>query len=358
VHRRSLIPIFLILLAIPSVAFPIEGKAAGVQVRIVADEAEAALAVLDERAAGGTVKAETWERLWKSEGFVRLKKRQESFGAKTVDQDLRDFLGSDDPLARREALRKALEAWEHLDVTAAARRAAAYLPPGMPLRATIYPVIKKSANSFVFELDSNPAMFMYIDPQRNSASLENTLSHELHHVGLAGCPKPADFEQLSAMQKKAFEDLGAFGEGLAVLAAAGRPDVHPHATDAADAWLVWERDVASFSVDLRRLEFFLRDVLAGRLAAEKENEQLYSFIDAEGVPQGPFYTVGWKMAAMVERARGREALVKTICDPRALLAAYNEVAAAHPRKDGEGLAVWSPEFLAALQPGAPAKAGG
>jgi hypothetical protein len=64
------------------------------------------------------------------------------------------------------------------------------------------------------------------------------------------------------------------------------------------------------------------------------------------------------MAAMVERARGREALVKLVCDPRALLAAYNEVAAAHPRKDGEGLAVWSPEFLAALQPGGAAKVGG
>src|SRR5947199_7449970 len=49
------------------------------------------------------------------------------------------------------------------------------------------------------------------------------------------------------------------------------------------------------------------------------------------------------MAAMVERARGRDALVKLLCDPRQLLAAYNELAAAHPRSDGEGLATWSPD---------------
>jgi Putative zinc dependent peptidase (DUF5700) len=189
---------------------------------------------------------------------------------------------------------------------------------------------------------------MYLDPAVGPAKLENTLAHELHHVGIAGCPKPPDFDRLSAAQKTAFEDLGAFGEGLAVLAAAGGPDVHPHATDDSSAWLVWERDVASFNTDLRRLEAFFRDLLAGRLTEDEANRKLFSFIDAEGVPQGPFYTVGWKMAAMVERARGRDALVKLLCDPRALLAAYNELAAAHPRNDGEGLATWSPDFLAGL----------
>jgi len=77
-------------------------------------------------------------------------------------------------------------------------------------------------------------------------------------------------------------------------------------------------------------------------------QRLFLFINTGYVPQGAFYTVGWKMAAMIERARGREALVKLVCDPRALLAAYNEVAAAHARRGGAGLALWSPEFLTAL----------
>src|SRR5918992_217302 len=160
------------------------------QVRIVLDEAEAVLAILDERATTGSVKPESWERLWKSEGFVRLKKRQESFGGKEIEKGFQEFLVSEEALARRSDLRAAVMAWKSLDVTAAARRAAAYLPGELPLRAAIYPVIKKAENSFVFELTTNPAIFMYVDTKVDPAKLENTLAHELHHVGISGCPPP------------------------------------------------------------------------------------------------------------------------------------------------------------------------
>ena len=120
-----------------------------------------------------------------------------------------------------------------------------------------------------------------------------------------------------------------------------------------DAWLVWELDIANFNADLRRLEAFFRNVLAGRLSPEEENKRLFTFINAGDVPQGGFYTVGWKMAALVERARGRDALLQTICDPRSLLAVYNEVAASHPRGDGETLALWSADFLAMLRSKSP-----
>ena len=249
---RLVVAIFLLWSAVPAVAAEPGAEPHVLQVRVVTDEADAALAILEEHARTGAVEPGSWDRLWKSEGFVRLKKRQESFGAKDVEQGFRDFLTSAEPLSRVRELRQALETWKHLD------------------------------------------------------------------------------------------------------AAAGGPDVHPHATDDDPAtWLVWERDVASFNTDLRRLEAFFRDLLAGRLTGEEANKRLFAFIDAEGVPQGAFYTVGWKMAAMVERARGRDALVKLLCDPRQLLAAYNELAAAHPRSDGEGLATWSPDFLAGLTPAAP-----
>ncbi|HSS48835.1 MAG TPA: DUF5700 domain-containing putative Zn-dependent protease [Thermoanaerobaculia bacterium] len=324
-----------------------------VQVRIVTDEADVALAIVGELRETGTVKPASWDRLWQSQGFVRLKKRQESFGVKDVEQGFREFLTSDAALASLDDLRRSVADWKHLDVTAAARRAASYLPAGLPLKATLYPVIKKSENSFVFELATDPAMFFHVDPKKAPAQLENTLAHELHHVGLAGCPKPPGLDKLPAAQQKVFDYLGGFGEGLAVLAASGGPDVHPHATDGADPWLVWERDVANFNADLRRLEAFFREVLAGRLAGQDADKRLFTFIDTDDVPQGAFYTVGWKMAAMIERARGRDALVRTVCDPRSLLTAYNEVAAAHPRGDGEALAAWSGDFLAALRGEAP-----
>ena len=40
--------------------------------------------------------------------------------------------------------------------------------------------------------------------------------------------------------------------------------------------------------------------------------------------------------------------MKLLCDPRQILAAYNKLAEAHPRSDGEGLATWSPDFLTGL----------
>jgi putative zinc-dependent peptidase DUF5700 len=338
----------LLLPLIFSAALCADVGPAGPQVRIVTDEADAALAILEERAATGGVKPESWERLFKSEGFVRLKKRQESFGGKDVEQGFREFLTAEETLPRLADLRTAVERWKQMDITAAARRAAAYLPGELRLRATIYPVIKRSENSFVFELATDPAIFMYVDNKDEPAKLENTLAHELHHVGLAGCLAPPGIDKLPAAHQRVVKELGGFGEGLAVLAAAGSPDIHPHATSGPKEWLVWERDVARFNADLPRIEAFFGDVLAGRVSGDEETKRFFGFINAGDVPQGAFYTVGWKMAAMIERARGREALVKLVCDPRALLAAYNEIAAAHPRSDGAGLALWSPEFLTAL----------
>ena len=90
--------IFLLWSAIPAVAAEPDAEPHVLQVRIVTDEADAALAILEERARTGAVEPGSWERLWKSEGFVRLKKRQESFGAKDVEKEFRDFLTSAEPL--------------------------------------------------------------------------------------------------------------------------------------------------------------------------------------------------------------------------------------------------------------------
>src|SRR5215216_5326990 len=96
----------------PAETAPAETTPAGVQVHIELDEAEAALAIRRERRETGSVKPESWDRLWKTQGFKRLRKRQESFGAKEVEKGFRDFLTSDETLARLDALRAAAEAWK------------------------------------------------------------------------------------------------------------------------------------------------------------------------------------------------------------------------------------------------------
>lgn len=325
------------------------GPDASLDVRVVADQAEAALAILEKRRAGETIGDADWKRMFESEAFRRLEMRQVSFD-RPVDRDaFRAWLVSDSVVGRVETYREAIEWWKALDAVEPARRAGAYLPEDSTIEATIYPMIKPTPNSFVFELDTDPAIFMYVNPERSRSELLNTLAHELHHVGSASCGEPENAGSLGDGARTALEWLGGFGEGMAVLAAAGGPGVHPHAQGSDEAWVVWERDVARFARDLERLDNFFLDLVRERLTDEAEiRERGFAFIVSEGVPQGPFYTVGWKMAAVVEKAEGRETVVRGVCDPRTLLAAYDRIAAEHSLEDGSGWPRWSPELLEAL----------
>src|SRR5574341_2192604 len=98
--------------------------------------------------------------------------------------------------------------------------------------------------------------------------------------------------------------MSGFAEGRAVLAAAGGPDVHPHATSDSAERAVWERDVALVPRDVARLEAFYVDLLDGKLSDEAARDRGFTFVSTDSVPQGAFYTVGWYMAAVVERELG------------------------------------------------------
>ena len=65
------------------------------------------------------------------------------------------------------------------------------MPAGTPLRAVLYLEIKPITNSFVFTgRDSVPSIFLYARTADTPAQVENTMAHELHHIGLnAACHK-------------------------------------------------------------------------------------------------------------------------------------------------------------------------
>jgi hypothetical protein len=277
---------------------------------------------------------------------VRLKKREASLHRDFTDDDFRKFVVSEDLARRAPALRRRLDAWAKEDVVAAARRVLPYLPEEAVIRAKVYLVIKPLKNSFVFEVSTDPAIFLYLDPDVTAAKFANTVAHELHHIGYSSVKRgTSGLESLSSGARKAVEWMGAFGEGFAMLAAAGSPDVHPHAVSPPKERARWDHDMESFNKDLKTLEKFFLGVIDGRLKTEDAiNERAYAFF---GV-QGPWYTVGYKMAVVIEKRQGRARLIECMSDPRQLLATYNRAAAGLNAKEKQHLALWSPQLLSKI----------
>jgi hypothetical protein len=226
----------------------------------------------------------------------------------------------------------------------------AYLPKDAHITAKIYPVIKPRPNSFVFEVTTDPAIFLYLDPAVTREQFENTLAHELHHIGYgSSCSTPAISAEIARLPQNTqtlIKLISAFGEGFAMLAAAGGPDIHPHAVSNPEDRARWDRDLANFNGDLKKVEQFFLDIGAGRLTDTQIQEKAGSFF---GI-QGPWYTVGWKMSVVIEKTFGRARLIECFCDQRKLLPTYNSAVAIYNQKTGEHLTTWSPALLEAISP--------
>ena len=322
---------------------------AQVNVRMVTDEAEATLAILAKKKANQPITESDWQRVFQSEGYMRLKQRETSMKRTFEEADFKTFVLSDQSAERAAALEETFEKWKRADITRAARLALDYLPRGAQIKAKIYPVIKPRENSFVFDTTKDPAIFLYVDPKKTREQFENTLAHELHHIGYAGsCPfKQAEEEirKLPPHVRTTLTWIGAFGEGIAMLAAAGGPDVHPHAVSNAEDRARWDKDLGNFNDDLKKVEKFLLDVLQKKLTEEQIQQTGFSFFGT----QGPWYTVGWKMSVVIEKTFGREKLIECFCDQRKLFSTYNQAAEKHNRTSRQPLALWSDTLISGIQ---------
>ncbi len=310
--------------------------------RLNGDEAKAVLMLLERQEAGQTITDEDWRRLFATEGYRRLKEREAGMGRPFTDEEFKAFVTGEDLRGQRADLARTVREWLAADMSAAEAKAGAYLPAGTRIRATIFPVIKPHENSFVWDTRGDPAIFLYLNPAVDKMKFENTVAHELHHIGYSAACADVDFPDASAPAKAMNDWLGALGEGVAMLAAAGSPNIHPHATSASEDRARWDRDMANFDRDLRTLADFFNDIREERLTGDAIVERGMTFF---GV-QGPWYTVGWRMASAIEEEFGRAALVETLCEPRAFLTAYNRAAA--QRGNGKALPSWPAETIEAL----------
>ncbi len=227
---------------------------------------------------------------------------------------------------------------------AAADRILPYLPSTAKVKASVYPVIKPKTNSFVFETDTNPAIFLYLDPEQSQSEFENIVAHESHHIGFSDAMKQyeAKVKTLPPNAQKAAEWMGAFGEGLAVLAAAGSPDVHPMRDFNNDQRIRWDQDMKFVDQELIEVNQFFLDLIDGGFTKpEVADHVAFTFFGY----RGPWYTVGYNMGQLVEKRYGRAVLIQCMTDPRDLLAKYNEAAAEVNASGKDKLPLWSPEVL-------------
>ncbi|HZT41229.1 MAG TPA: DUF5700 domain-containing putative Zn-dependent protease [Chthonomonadaceae bacterium] len=320
-----------------------------VHVRMDTGEAQAVLAILAKRKAHQTVENADWQRLFASEGYKRLKNREQAMGRPFTDAEFEAFVLSDSLLEKADALATTLTRWQQVDVTQAAEKSLAYLPEHAQIKARIYPLIKPKTNSFVFQDKMGRAIYLYLDPEVTPEQFENTLAHEMHHIGYSSCcpsrQTAREIAKLPPNLQAILTWLGAFGEGAAMLAAAGGPDIHPHQVSKPEDRVRWDRDMANFNTDLKKVEAFFLDILNGKLTTEAQIRQVgFTFF---GI-QGPWYTVGWKMDVLIEKTYGRAKLIECLCDTRKLLPTYNQAAEAYNRTASEPLALWSAPLVDAL----------
>ena len=315
-----------------------------INLKLDASEAEAVLAILDKRAHHEDVTEADWQKLFTTTPYRRLKQRETSMRRPFTDEEFTNFVTALD--ASREQLRQRLRQWQSADLQAVAQRPLRYLPAEASIHADAYPVIKPQSNSFVFEPATAPAIFLYLDPKESRAEFENTVAHEAHHIGLSSLDASYD-EKIKALPedaRKAARWMGAFGEGMAVLAAAGSPDVPPMADFPERDQVLWDLEAERFGANLDDLNQFFLDTVHGDLrndAVAHEGGIFFGY-------RGPWYTVGYRMAVTIERELGRPALVATLGDAREFVARYNEAAANENAKNGGHLPLFSAEILKAV----------
>jgi hypothetical protein len=321
-----------------------------VVLRFHSEQAEAALGILFKAHAKETIEHRDWFKLFSSEPYALLKQRETEMGIEFTDGDFKKFLLSPEMVRKFSSLKDTVELWTAIDLLPTALRTLDYLPAESRIKARVLPVIKPLPNTFVYGSSADPMVFLYVDPALGATQLETIIAHELHHIGLFPfeCLAQERIKFLPSPVRHAVELLGAFREGYAMLAAAGGPDIHPHAVDGAAERDRWDRSLANFGADLKAIERFLLDVVDQRLTREQAERIGMGFYGR----QGPWYTVGWHMAAIVEKNCGRDALIECMLDPRLLLLRYNAaVSEADGSARGNKSEVWSPVLISALCPG-------
>ena len=319
-------------------------------VKLVLDECEAVLEAIEADLTGNSaLRDRAVEKVFAAQGYRWLKERESAMGnlgQPFVDSEFEEFVLSAGLKTRFQQLRTAIQDLKHLDLDKLVRQAKEYLPENCAVDSYIVPLIKPLKNSFVYPIDDKIVVFLYLDSQYNRGKTENTIIHELHHVGL-GFVYQENSPVLRSASKPTVREMikwtQALGEGYAMLAASGGADRHPSCHDL-ELKKNWDKRMEFFEADFLRVNQFFADLLNHQY---DEEEAMKRGLEMMGT-QGPWYTVGWQVAVTIERVYGRQCLVECIANPTLLFATFNRAAEIYNRDNRVSLPTWSQELITAV----------
>jgi hypothetical protein len=306
-------------------------------------EADAVIDILNKLEKKESINDSIWQNIFITEPYQKLKTREAAFKRPFTDEDFKNFVLTKLP-DRKEDLKNTLNEWKKAKFDSIASGIIKYLPEGASINAKVFVVIKPKQNSFIWSDSTGKHIFLYLNTSSTKDQFENTVAHESHHIGMMSLEKRIEdtLKNLSPSVKKAAEWISAFGEGEAMLAAAGSPDRHPHWCSSDSSKQRWDSDMLNFNSDLHEVEKLFSNILNGKL---KSDEEIMKAAESFWGYQGAWYTVGYKMAAMIEKEFGREKLVSTYIDQRNFVLLYNETAKKFNLLHDKKLAIWSDEFV-------------
>ncbi|MFO7814519.1 MAG: DUF5700 domain-containing putative Zn-dependent protease [Halanaerobiales bacterium] len=313
-------------------------------IKFIFDQVENALYILAKQNKNKTINKSVWDNLFSSEGYQLLVKREKDMGNELSKKDFKSFLLDERQLSNYENYMNTLKLLKDLELEQLLSKTKKYLPKKAKINTTIIPVIKPQNNSFVHEINDKLVLFIYLEPGMSRAKLENKLIHELHHIGFDDIYSPEKYKYLSQQTQKMIEWTNAFGEGFAMLAAAGGANIHPNKFDEG-LKEKWDSNIKKFNKDFELIENFFVKILKDKFSNEKElyNRGYELMVNNGG--QGSWYTVGWKIAVVIEKIKGKEVLFGCMSDLTYLYPRYNEAVKDYNKKYNENLKSWSDKII-------------
>ncbi len=303
--------------------------------------------ILEKQNKNKSIVKNDWKNLYSSKGYKWLVKRENDMGNEFSKNEFKSFLLDENQINKYENYMKSWELLKNIELDQLLAKTKKYLPEKAKIDTKIIPVIKPKNNSFVHEIKNKLVLFIYLEPGISSAKLENKLIHELHHIGFDDIYTPEKYNYLSQRSQKIIEWTNAFGEGFAMLAAAGGPNNHPNKFEEKSKQK-WDSNIKRFNKDFELIEEFFDRILKDDFSSEKElYERGYELMVNNG-GQGSWYTVGWKIAVVIEKILGKEVLLDCMLELTKLYPRYNEAVKNYNEKFNENLKSWSDKIINSL----------